>query len=258
MLNIDAAKEKQVITSFLKNKFKELGFKKVVIGLSGGIDSMTSFYLLKETLALKNIIVGHLYYFKPHPGLEQILNHFKMPKENIIFLSIKKPVDKLAQAIGLVDSKRERVRFGNLIARVRMIILYDLAKKHEALVCGTENRSEHLLGYFTRYGDEASDIEAIRHLYKTEVYKLASYLGVPKSIIDQAPSAGLWQGQTDEGEFGFSYKQADEVLYLHFEKNASVKELTKKGYKNAKAIIDFCHKNSFKHHVPYTIRTRAV
>ncbi|MBI2190192.1 MAG: NAD(+) synthase, partial [Candidatus Levybacteria bacterium] len=132
-------------------------------------------------------------------------------------LSIKSIVDKLAKTLG-VQPLKDSIRLGNIMARVRMILLYDLAKKHQALVCGTENRSEYHLGYFTRFGDEASDFEPIRHLYKTQVYQLASYLGVPKTVIDKKPTAGLWAEQTDEGEFGFSYKEADPVLYLYFDK----------------------------------------
>jgi NAD+ synthase len=139
------------------------------------------------------------------------------------------------------------------MARVRMILLYDLAKKHNALVCGTENKSEYLLGYFTRFGDAASDFEPIQHLYKTQVYQLASSLGVPKNIIKKTPTAGLWHGQTDEGEFGFSYKEADEVLFYYYDKKLKLEEIKNKGFKNAEKIIKFSLKNSYKHHAPYTL-----
>ena len=89
----------------------------------------------------------------------------------------------------------------------------DTAKKLSALVCGTENRSEYLLGYFTRFGDEASDLEPIAHLYKTQVYQLAEYLGIPRDIIYKSPTAGLWRGQTDEKELGMSYETLDKILY---------------------------------------------
>jgi NAD+ synthase len=134
-----------------------------------------------------------------------------------------------------------------------MTILYDLARKHNALVCGTENKSEKLLGYFTRFGDEASDFEPIQHLYKTQVYQLAKYLNVPKEIVDSPPTAGLWEGQTDEKDFGFSYKEADIVLYLYFEKKNSLSEIISRGFPNANKIIDRARKNAFKHHLPYTI-----
>ena len=128
-----------------------------------------------------------------------------------------------------------------------------LAKQLNCLVLGTENKTEYLLGYFTRFGDEASDIEPIQHLYKTQVYELAKYLKVPEEIIKATPSAGLWSGQTDEGEFGFSYQEADPVLYLYFEKKQTVEEIKKLGCKKAQKIIDFALQNSFKHEVPYTL-----
>ena len=132
-----------------------------------------------------------------------------------------------------------------------MIVLFDLAKKVNGLVCGTENKSENLLGYFTRFGDQASDIEPIAHLYKTQVYELAKYLKVPEAIIKQSPTAGLWQGQTDEGEFGFTYEEADQVLHLYFDQHQSVEKIEQRGLKNAKAIIERVKQNGFKHQVPY-------
>jgi NAD+ synthase len=98
------------------------------------------------------------------------------------------------------------------MARVRMIAVFDLAKKLGGLVCGTENKSEHYLGYFTRFGDSASDIEPLCHLYKTQIRQYATALGIPNQIITKAPSAGLWEEQTDEQELGFTYEQADIVI----------------------------------------------
>jgi NAD+ synthase len=109
------------------------------------------------------------------------------------------------------------------------------------------------LGYFTRFGDEASDIEPIRHLYKTQVYELAKYLNAPRSIIQKNPSANLWEGQTDEAQFEFTYAEADPVLSLYFDKKISVQEIEKQGFKNANKIIEFTNKNSFKHNVPYSL-----
>ena len=139
------------------------------------------------------------------------------------------------------------------MARVRMIALYDYAKEIDGLVCGTENKSEFLLGYFTRFGDGASDFEPIQHLYKTQVYEVATKLGVPDKIIKRMPSANLWENQTDEEELGFSYKEADEVLYLYFDKGMKIEEILVKSSKNAGKIIDFANRNSYKHHVPYLI-----
>lgn len=147
----------------------------------------------------------------------------------------------------------EKIRFGNIMARMRMIYLYDLAKKYDALVCGTENRYEDILGYFTRYGDEASDFEPIKHLYKTHVYQLAEYFDVPAEIREQTPTAGLWLDQTDEKQLGFSYKEADQVLYLYFDKRQTLDEIKTHGFKNAEKIIGWAKNNQFKHEVPYVL-----
>ena len=133
-----------------------------------------------------------------------------------------------------------------------MITLFDNAKKNNALVIGTENRSEHFLGYFTRFGDAASDVEPIQYLYKTQVKRLAKYLELPQSIIDKAPSANLWKEQTDEGQFGFTYKQADPVLFLYFDKKNSAFSIERM-FSGASKIIEFAERNLFKLKVPYVI-----
>lgn len=268
-MNIDPKKEVQKIIKFIKNTLKKEGFEKVVIGLSGGIDSTTSLYLLAKVINPSYILPIHLPYFeKSSLHLQTIVKKLTIPQPNFQTISIKTAVDAILHLRGtdkgvrLLDrrggrmdsSKVDRVRLGNIMARVRMIILYDVAKKHNALVCGTENKSEHLLGYYTRFGDSASDFEPIRHLYKTQVYQLAKFLNVSNEIIEQEPTAGLWQGQTDEGQFGFTYQEADRVMYLHFDKKEKIKQIKQKGFKNAKKIIDFCQKNAYKHHAPYIIK----
>lgn len=248
---INPKKEIDTIVQFLQKTLIKQCIENVVIGLSGGVDSTTSLYLLRKVLPSKNIYVAHLYYFKPQLYLiKVILNNLKIPGENFISFTIKKPVDEFKKLL-TINQQIDKIRLGNLMARTRMIILYDLAKKYKALVCGTENKSEHLLGYFTRFGDEASDIEPIRHLYKTQIYQLAEYLKVPQEVIDQAPTAGFWSGQTDEKEFGFTYEEADQVLYLYFDKQLSLKTIQKKGFSNAKIIINKIKFNEFKHNTPY-------
>lgn len=251
------------ITKFIQATLKKTGKKNVVIGLSGGIDSTTSLFLLNKTLKSQQIHVAHLSYFSHLHSVEQTLQKLNIPKENIHMLSIKSAVDAAAKTLSVIpdlignpDSRlrdNDKIRLGNIMARMRMVFLYDLAKKYDGLVCGTENKSEYYLSYFTRFGDEASDFEPIRHLYKTQVYELATYLGVPQEVINQLPTAGLWEDQTDEDEFGFSYAQADQVLYLYFDKRLNVSAIEKKGLKNAKKIIQWAKNNHFKHEVPYVL-----
>lgn len=250
--NINPQGEVEKITSFIKETMLKYQKQNAVIGVSGGIDSAACLYLFKNSVALQDIYLVHLPYFDNYlSDIDEIVENIHLPKKQITIISIKPIVDIISKTLGVSD--KDVVRKGNIMARIRMIILYDFAKKLNALVCGTENKSEHLLGYFTRNGDEASDLEPIRHLYKTQVYELAKYLNVPKSVIDKQPSANLWYGQTDEDEFGFSYKEADNVLYLHFDKKMSAEEIESQGFRNAKKIIDFAQKNSYKHKVPYTL-----
>ncbi len=234
------------ITAFLKDVFEKQKIQKAVIGVSGGIDSATSLTLLTKALPKENILALNLPYFNEvDKDISELEKHLDM---RITTVSIKKTTDEIISHLEIPEE--EALRRGNIAARVRMIVLYDFAKKHSSLVVGTENRSEHHLGYFTRFGDEASDIEPIQHLYKTQLYGLAKHLGLPSSILNKQPSAGLWGDQTDEGEFGFSYAEADPVLYLFFDKHESIEEV-EKDFPNARKIIEFAQKNSYKHSVPY-------
>lgn len=242
-MKIDPKTETEKIVSFLKKTFAEQKIENAVIGLSGGIDSAVSFYLLKKTLPEKNIFPVHLAYFP---------SFITIPEKKIYDLSIKNAVDEIKKNLDIKNS--DTVRIGNIMARVRMIFLFDLAKKNNAMVVGTENKSETLLGYFTRFGDAASDIEPIQHLYKTQIYQLAKYLGVPQEIIDAKPTANLWEGQTDEGEFGFSYQEADQVFYFYFEQKLTIEEITKKGFLNAEKIIQRVKANDYKHKTPYALK----
>lgn len=252
LLSINPQNEKDQIVSFLISTFTEQKISKAIIGISGGIDSATSFALLKEAVKPEDIIVAHLYYFESKfTEMERYITQIGIPQDNVHHISIKGPTDEMTMLLRIDDTETNRIRIGNIAARMRMIILYDLAKKYNALVCGTENKTENLLGYFTRFGDQASDIEPIEHLYKTQIIQLAKYLGIPETVINQEPSAGLWHGQTDEGQFGFTYEEADKVLYLLTEKQLPAEEIEKQGFVNTRKILAWREKNLFKHKTPY-------
>lgn len=256
LLQIDPAFETKKISEFIKCTLGKSGFLNIILAVSGGIDSATSLNVIKKVVPIRNIFVVHLPYFeKSIDSFNSVIEPIGIPEENVLLSPIKDAVDILAKSLGLENSQNatEKLRLGNIMARTRMIMLYDFAKKYSALVCGTENRSEYWLGYFTRFGDAASDFEPLHHLYKTQVRQLAEYLKVPEAIQKATPTAGLWDSQTDEGELGFTYAEADPVLYLYFDQKHSIQEIKNRGYQKVKQIIETALKNGFKQEVPYIL-----
>jgi NAD+ synthase len=134
-----------------------------------------------------------------------------------------------------------------------MVCLFDFAKAVDGLVIGTENKSEHLLGYFTRFGDQASDLEPITHLFKTQIYQLAKYLKIPDPIITKPPTANLWANQTDEQELGFSYSQADPILSLYHDQHQTREQIISAGFnlELVDKVVRQSESSAFKLLVPY-------
>jgi len=236
------------IVSFIQDTFfNEKGYKKAIIGISGGIDSAVIAQLLVLALGRKNVIGYHLpCYFQADTKDVITMFEFLMLPYNKI--DIKKMMDGYAN--GNVWGDASQIRIANIKARCRMIVLYDQSYEHNALVVGTGNRTELELGYFTLYGDGACALEPMGHLYKTEVFELARYLKIPEAIINKAPSAGLWDGQTDEGELGYTYKQIDEMLYDLEVNDGKISTITNL-YLDVFERID---KNKFKSELPKMIK----
>ena len=244
-----------IIIDFIKEVFKKAGFSDAVIGLSGGIDSAVSCVLTAQALGVEHVYPILL----PYGSLStqgvldamKLVEKLHIPFAHVARIDIKPSVDMIIKS----DVMMDRVRRGNIMARVRMTYLFDQAKKHHALVVGTENKTEHIFGYYTRFGDEASDVEPILHVYKTQVYELARELMIPDEIIQKPPSADLWPEQTDEGEFGFTYKDADEILYLLIDEKKTEEEVVASGFEKALvlAVSQRIFANSFKHKTPHIL-----
>lgn len=249
-------REVEKITDFIQSILKRAHKENVVIAVSGGIDSALSLSLLTKSIDNKNIYPLLLpYKDQGMADAKKLLEHLEIPTENISEVNISEIVDQVIKTQGI--GEKEELRMGNIMARSRMIVVYDLAKKLNALVCGTENKSEKHLGYFTRFGDEASDFEPIVHLYKTQVRQLVDHLQLPEIFLDKAPSAGLWKNQTDEQELGFSYADADLIIdQIYFDKMALDSFLTNFDINEdtVDKVINRVESVSFKLQVPYTFK----
>ena len=245
MINWKNVKE-QLIT-FLQEEVKKAGLQKVTVGLSGGLDSAVVAVLCKEAFGDKLNCVLMPSQFSSEASIndaKELCEKFDIEYETI---SIEPMV--LAFINNMEDDK---LRIGNFSARMRMSVLYDVSSREKSLVVGTSNKSELLLGYGTIFGDIACAINPIGEMYKSDEYEFAKYLGVTDAIINKAPSADLWEGQSDENELGYSYKQMDDVLKTMVDEGKSKEELEKLGFD--KDLINMLEKrikaNAFKGKLP--------
>jgi len=242
---------KKLLTGFIKNETRKIGISKAVIGLSGGIDSAVTAYLAAEALGKENVLCVLMPYKTSSKA--SITDALKVVRElgvRCLTVEITEVVDSYLMKMN--DKEISNLRKGNVMARVRMITLYDLSSRENAIVIGTGNKTEILLGYSTIFGDTACAINAIGDLYKTQIWDLAKYLKIPQSIIDKKPSADLWEGQTDENEMGLTYKEVDKYLYQKFDLKKSKSMLMQSGYNKEyiSKIDSMIAKNKFKRFPP--------
>ena len=220
---IDLEKTKNDIVEFIKSKVDESKTDGIVVGLSGGIDSTLAAYLSCEALG-KDKVFGIIMPSTTTPTEDKI--HGIEIAQNLGIDYEELAIDSILNEFLFVTQLEENdLAIGNLKARIRMSIIYYFANHKNYLVCGTGNRSEILIGYFTKHGDGACDMEPIGDLYKTEVFKLSEYIDIPKEIVKKPPRAGLWEDQTDEAEIGMSYDLLDQILYLYTEKDMNNTEI---------------------------------
>ncbi|MCK4428613.1 MAG: NAD+ synthase [candidate division Zixibacteria bacterium] len=252
-LDIDTKKLKKTLIDFTRKYCRKSGFNKVVLGLSGGLDSAVVAYLACEALGRKNVLALIFPYKESNP------ESVKDAKKIANILGIKSRLIDITPMIDIYYRRypdKNRTRKGNKLARERMAILYDFSSKENALVIGTGNKTESLLGYCTLHGDAAYAFNPIGDLYKTQVRLLAKELKVPQKIIDKVPSADLWKGQTDEGELGVTYEKVDRFLYYLIDKKYAPKRLMKLGYQKSfiGKIKNMIKKNQFKRKMPEVLK----
>ncbi len=224
-INTDLARN--ILVRFIRDEVYKNGFKRAVIGLSGGIDSALSAFLSVEALGAENVLGVRMPYRTSSPGsladAEAVIEQLQIP---YLTVGITPMVEPLMERFPDMTPLRK----GNIMARQRMIVLYDQSAAFGGLVMGTSNKTEFLLGYSTIYGDSGVAIQPIADLYKNQVRQLSAALNVPRSVIEKPPSADLWEGQTDEAELGFTYDAVDQLLYLLVDERYSVEECAAEGF----------------------------
>jgi len=246
-INTDLAHE--ILTGFIKSEITRVGFKGAVIGLSGGIDSALSCVLAAKALGAENVLAVRMPY---KDSSRDSLQHAQLLIDQLGVQSKTIEITDIVEPIFRLDPDISNKRKGNIMARARMVVLYDQTEVFKGLVIGTSNKTEILLGYSTLYGDSASALNPIGDLYKTQVRQLSQALNIPAPIIDKPPSADLWAGQTDENELGFTYEEVDQLLYLIVDQRYSPQEAVQAGFdeKFVNAVATRVRRNQFKRMQP--------
>ncbi len=226
-LEINTALARRVLVNFIRAEVHKVGFRRAVLGISGGVDSALVAYLTAEALGPENVLGLRMPY---RSSSDDSLEHARLVIDALGIrhetIDITPMVDPLLERFPNMSATRR----GNIMARQRMIILFDQSAAFNALVIGTGNKTEILLGYSTLFGDSAAALHPLGDLYKHQLRQLARAVGVPDVIVSKPPSADLWPGQTDEDELGFTYDLADQLLYLMVDLRYTVDEAVEAGF----------------------------
>jgi len=240
---------KDAICSFIREEVRKAGFERVVVGISGGVDSALSAFLAVEALGRENVIGLSMPY---KTSSEESRNDARLVAETLGIEFHELDITPQVDAYFSLFPDADRVRKGNKMARERMSILYDFAHWRKALVLGTSNKSEILIGYATRWGDGAHDLNPIGDLYKTQVWQMAGFVGVPERIVRKKPTADLWPGQTDEGEIGIAYRELDLILLAYVDLRLRREEIIAAGFEEGKVdrVLRLVKNSQFKRKLP--------
>jgi len=248
-LDINTDLVRRLLRGFIHDELAQVGFDRAVVGLSGGIDSSLVAYLAVDALGKDNVLGVRMPY---QASSKRSLDHAGLVIEDLGILSDTIEITPMVEPLFERFPDMSNLRRGNIMARERMIILYDQSEVFGGLVVGTSNKTEALLGYSTLFGDSAAAIQPIGDLYKHQVRQLARKMGVPDVIINKPPSADLWPGQTDETELGFSYDEADRVLYMLIDLRSSIDDCVENGADRAfvERIWHTVRRSQYKRRMP--------
>lgn len=248
-LDINTALARRVLVGFIQDQIHKTGMNRAVIGLSGGIDSALSAYLSADALGAENVLAVRMPYKSSSEAslvdADKVIEDLNLPNMTV-------PITPMADPLFEQFGDMSRLRKGNVMARLRMTVLYDQSVAWGGLVMGTSNKTEFLLGYSTIYGDSGVALQPIADLYKYQVRQLSREMGVPDSILNKAPSADLWEGQTDEDELGFTYDDVDQVLYLLVDERYRVGEVVDEGFDKefVEQVWERVKRNHYKRTMP--------
>jgi len=248
-LTIDTHHVRQTLVTFIRRQVNATQHEKAVVGLSGGLDSALSCYLAAEALGAPNVLAVRMPYRTSSPDS---LAHAQLVIDALGVPSLTIPITEMVEPLFARFPEASQLRRGNAMARARMIVLFDQSAAFGGLVVGTGNKTEILLGYTTLFGDSACALNPLGDLYKTQVRQLSRALGVPEPIITKPPSADLWDGQTDEGELGFTYAEVDQVLHLLIDQRCDLAECVAAGFEASfvQKVVQRVRRNHFKRILP--------
>ncbi len=248
-LTINTTLARSILCGFIKTEITRAGFSHAVVALSGGIDSALSCYLSAEALGPENVLAVRLPY---KSSSKDSLEHAQKVIDILGVQSVTIPITAMVDPYFEHFPELSQVRRGNIMARARMIVLYDQSESFRGLAVGTGNKTEILLGYTTLFGDSACALNPLGDLYKTQVRQLSRDLNIPQEIIQKPPTADLWENQTDEGELGYTYAEVDQLLYLLVDQRYSPSDCVAQGFSESfvSRVIERVRRNHFKRILP--------